>query len=221
MSIDTPEFRDLVSRVWQAYDIDARDERIKPLISYIDSRTAPVSAPLDTQALPPLPEYPPCSDVQHGLLYTERQLRNFALSAIAPYAARIAHLERELKQAKLQELADIGQDIERELAERKPVSIDSNQFRDLLAKYASSTFCGFGEAEAKAALIAYIDGRTAGTAPEGYVLVPLEPTPAMCLAGADVTAKIPKGSLRRFHMGETYKAMIAVAPSPQSKQEEA
>jgi hypothetical protein len=101
-----------------------------------ESNRRPVSAPLDTQALP-MPRNKARDFEGWAEVYTDHEVRHI----IAPYAARIAHLEREL-------------------AERKPVSIDSNQFRDLLAKYASSTFCGFGEAEAKAALIAYIDGRT-------------------------------------------------------------
>jgi hypothetical protein len=185
-------------------------------------RTAPVSAPLDTQALPPLPEFPESlkeaimeyrlaadrvsiESIHKCRLALVRAIHDYAeeyaCSVIAPYAERIAHLERELDQARgayqgcataleianraaskeaiLQHLADQGQDIERDLEGRKPVSIDTAEFSALLDAYTNAAMavalCEPQTVEdasnARAALIAYIDGRTAGTAdacPEQY-----------------------------------------------------
>lgn len=121
------------------------------------ARTAPVSAPLDTQALPPLPEgdeYSATRMLQNGELaprYNGTTLRNFALSAIAPYAERIRHLEREL-------------------AERKPASIGRDRdFWKRMYEWREAWLNGPAERLTRAAddLIAYIDGRTA----------PCNPTP--------------------------------------------
>jgi hypothetical protein len=156
-------------------------------------RAAPVSAPLDNQALPPLPSQheelraqwkcedcdgtgevgelidqgyfqPPerarCSTCDGAgqvpiVAYTDDQMRGYARDHAAPYAARIAHLEREL-------------------AERKPESIDTAEFQSKVGNWSGAAHSSdkytrtIGAKEAWAALIAYIDGRTAGTAPEKF-----------------------------------------------------
>jgi hypothetical protein len=86
---------------------------------------------------------------KHG--YTVEQVQ----SIIAPYAARIRQLEREL-------------------AERKTGSIDTPEFRELLGRVQGwrdgapimSPDSPVGRASRQ--LIAYIDGRTVGGAPEGW-----------------------------------------------------
>jgi hypothetical protein len=178
-------------------------------------RTAPVSAPLDTQALRPIDKLPPFPEKKagyleqgaHGVflayswnpaaetraLFTEDQYRQGQRDAIAPYAERIRHLEREL-------------------AERKPASVDTPEFQklawDWAGKMHSKDAIIFANHEPLAweKLIAYIDGRTAGTAPDGYVLAPKEPTEAMVHAAEDLPPP------RMF--GVVYRTMIAAAPTP-------
>ena len=72
--------------------------------------------------------------------------------------------------------------------------------------------------KAKDALIAYIDGRTAGAAPEGWKLVPIEPTPEMIAANG--TCDVPEGAqMLADDARATWAAMIAAAPSPQHGKE--
>jgi hypothetical protein len=59
-------------------------------------RSAPVSAPLDTQAFPELPE-PKYSADDLVDIFTAEQMFEYASKHVAPYAERIAHLERELQ----------------------------------------------------------------------------------------------------------------------------
>jgi hypothetical protein len=132
-------------------------------------RTAPV-APMG-QELPPLPQALDEVEVHSPIVadlpkYTERkvmrswcdyytaeQMVEYASKHVAPYAERIRQLEREL-------------------AERKTASIDSDpKFSEVLAKFLdeaeASNISGYDMARyqrARAALIAYIDGRTAGAA---------------------------------------------------------
>jgi hypothetical protein len=151
--------------------------------------TAPVSAPLDTQALPP-----PDDDELRTIWRLARRAGNSAWASAecettmdewhkrkiyeaieakirAPYAARIAHLERELE---LAHCAFIGSENARKNAEqaaeaeRKPVSIDTPEFRALEADFVKATIELSGKDHhadnselfaARAALIAYIDGR--------------------------------------------------------------
>jgi hypothetical protein len=63
------------------------------------------------------------------------------------------------------------------------------------------------------ALIAYIDGRTAGAAPEGYVLVPEVPTDDMIVAFAEQWYSKVR-CIDDCEMEDCYAAMIAAAPSP-------
>ena len=71
--------------------------------------------------------------------------------------------------------------------------------------------------KAKDALIACIDGRTAGAAPEGYVLVPATATSEMLESVVpDNTANL---MYWRYTYGAIYAALIAAAPSPQHGKE--
>jgi hypothetical protein len=145
-------------------------------------RTAPVSAPI-VEELPALPRPAYYDRVSarmsgDGIGFTEDQYRQGQRDAIAPYAERIRQLERELKHAKLQEIVDIAQECDMgygKPAERKTASIgDHPKFCELLDEFAyraserRAMGGDFGSAEAdevaESALIAYIDGRTAGTA---------------------------------------------------------
>lgn len=187
-------------------------------------RTTPVSAPLDEE-LPPLPEaFGTMENADeeghtmgwlHG--YTADQMRGYAIDHAAPYAERIHQLEREL-------------------AERKPVSIDTPEFR--VGEFWSSARPGekvlmlargidienFGRHKD---FIRWVDGRTAGTAPDGWKLVPVEPTMDMAKVGAKHTA-IAEGDeteATTFHeaMGRAiyvWQDMIAAAPSSMSKGKE-
>jgi hypothetical protein len=122
-----------------------------------ESNYRPVSAPLDTQALPP-PKAPANEYFSDEPVYSKPEVEQI----IAPYAARIAHLEREMAEAKLQQLADIGQDIE-----RGPVQSigEDAEFEGLAGDvYRAGSFNESIEKPLNA-LIAYIDGRPAGTAP--------------------------------------------------------
>jgi Lar family restriction alleviation protein len=200
-------------------------------------RTAPVSAPLDTQALPPLPK--PDSK---GWIFTSSQLSQYAREAIAPYAERIRHLERELaermagQEAAVQTAAgsaetrmDTGFKGAAGLGQ-KPASIgDDPKFCERVewwagAAHSCDKHTRTVRAKAEwAALIAYIDGRTAGTAPKGCKIVPAEPTQAMCdAARAEAMGWQNSGehwsAMTWFRI---YKRMLAAAPSPLSKQEEA
>jgi hypothetical protein len=169
-----------------------------------------VSAPLDTQALPPKLPMREIDDIVYRLRQ-ERKDTTYAIvnTAIAPYAERIAHLEREL-------------------AERKPVSIDTPEFRELLILLFDAHDDGSDEEyqSARSNFIAYIDGRTAGTAPEGYVLVPEVPNNAMVVA---IESKIDEqlvasgmwaGDMQRQDGADIYEAMLAAAPSPLPPKEE-
>jgi hypothetical protein len=130
----------------------------------------------------------------------------------APYAERIRQLEREL-------------------AERKPASIDTPEFRKLMAEHWKAN----GSVSAKRAfqaVIAYIDGRTAGTAPEIYTCIGKggEYEHVGVAAGAGVT----RGNLVHVYRDKTsgnlfYRtpidfdtrmAPLAAAPSSMSKGKE-
>lgn len=110
-------------------------------------RTAPVSAPLDTQALPP-PEIIEQA-FEHIKWLTDFAYENgcheLGYDPVDTVRQAIAHLEREL-------------------AERKPASIDTPELTALMFKW---LLAGNGKPsdEAYRAIIAYIDGHTAGTAP--------------------------------------------------------
>jgi hypothetical protein len=146
-------------------------------------RTAPVSAPI-VEELPPhagmidfVDEF---GKLSHKRGYTVEQVEQI----VATYAERIRHLERELaERANSSNFSSSCGQCPRdtsygpatcgkcmEVAERKTASIgDDPKFRTLAEKYCSSV--AFTRDERYAALIAYIDGRTAGTAPELYTCI--------------------------------------------------
>jgi hypothetical protein len=91
-------------------------------------------------------------------LYTVEQYRQGQRDAIVPYAERIRQLERDL-------------------AERKTASIDSPEFQSKIGNWSGAAHsCDeytrtVGARQAWTALIAHIDGRTAGVAPELYTCI--------------------------------------------------
>ena len=141
---------------------------------------------------------------------------------IAPYAERLRQLERELKHAKLQEIVDIAQECDMgygKAAERKTASIDSPEFRKLIA-YVQGFDDGepiFGESQKR--LIAYIEGRTDGEAPEGSKLMPIEPTDDMIVAFAEQWYSKVR-CIDDCEMDDCYAAMIAAAPAPMNSGKE-
>jgi hypothetical protein len=128
------------------------------------------------QELPPPDAYEP--NGRKPTAYKEATVRNLV--------ERIRHLERELAaayedgkavQRKEDERVitlrdDRIRELERVLAERKPASIDTPEFRKLMGDWSGAAqSCDLytrteGARKAWAALIAYINGRSAGTAPE-------------------------------------------------------
>jgi Lar family restriction alleviation protein len=198
---------------WLSSKAEAKEEAIEAW----NRRTAHVSAPLDTQALPPLAYM--TKDRRHLIFadsITPAATANMiALNDIAPYAERIAHLERELNLSKKKlglalqwdrAKAERLQDIEHErealawaaFADNGNVIIWSrrrDEVEPVAAKYGKPVV----------PVIAYIDGRTAGTVPDGYVLVPEVPTPSMCRAGFLV-------SEAEHDPAGVYRAMIAATP---------
>jgi hypothetical protein len=91
-------------------------------------------------------------------------------------------------------------------------SIDSPEFRELLQElWMCMGSTKMNKVAAK--IIAYIDGRTAGAAPEGYVLVPEVPTDDMIVAFAEQWYSKVR-CIDDCEMEDCYAAMIAAAPSP-------
>jgi hypothetical protein len=201
-------------------------------------RTAPVSAPLDTQALPPLPnlehidvtyaiagkiaefypqETPRDMETNHRLARAIQRLpllRKMVQWAIAPYAEHIKKLERELEQAKS---AFEGSEAARKDAERVRGVVgsigDYTGFCSLLDRYGQALVecetAGYylqtiaRKDEALAALIAYIDGRTAGTAPAQVESAPVVEAPRS-REWQPVTGpgQVRKGDMLRFKIGD-------------------
>ena len=104
-------------------------------------------------------------------------------------------------------------------AQQQAQSVDTPEFRKLLDELVDAAALNVGAYHyARAALIAYIDGRTAGAAPEGWKLVPIEATEEM-IKQACRDHGYPGGS--RFYYQKYYKSMLSAAPSPQPGKEEA
>ncbi|MFS2027114.1 hypothetical protein [Massilia sp. CT11-137] len=116
-------------------------------------------------------------------------------------------------------------------AQQQTQSIDTPEFQAKVGHWLSAReYYQSEDAEqvqsAWVALIAYIDGRTAGAAPEGWKLVPIEPTMDMAKAGAKHTAIVEgeETEATTFHeaIGRALYAwqdMLAAAPSPQQGKE--
>jgi hypothetical protein len=152
-------------------------------------RSAPVSAPIGE-------ELPKWIDDHKGADPFMDDVIAYIESMHSQYAERIRQLEREL-------------------AERKPASIgDDSEFLRLLGDWMAGLdyFQSDEHKEVKiawATLIAYIDGRTAGTAPEGWARVPQKPTREMLQA-----ARLSWACNPGFDVEAIYAAMIVAAPSP-------
>jgi hypothetical protein len=119
------------------------------------------------------------------------------------YAERIRQLERELATFKGKHATQLA-----------TKSIESFEFGALLGKVIIASEEMDDDSaykEARAALIAYIDARTAGAAPEGWKLVPVEATEEM-IKQACHDHGYPGGS--RFYYQKYYKSMLSAAPTP-------
>lgn len=163
-------------------------------------RTAP-PADVGADGLPLLPKPLRFAQWTGGevFAYTAEQYRQGQREAIAA--------DRR-KQAALQALYDAGQDIEAS-GERQSID-DDPKFQQLAEHWRGEPYGTRSFENAWAELIAYIDGRPAGTAVhEGWKLVPNNPTPTMCRAGFLV-------SEAEHDPAGVYRAMVAAAPSHQS-----
>jgi hypothetical protein len=154
--------------------------------------------------------------------------RELAALAIAPYAERIRHLERELADLRGESKPIIGQGsledltmalaewsapqfeaMQRGLAERKSASIKYDPvFPSLVVNYSVAVATGDSGEDAYGKLIAYIDGRTAGTAPVG-VIVANDPVHGWHMKALKPWDEIGDGTL------------LFAAPTPNSGREEA
>jgi hypothetical protein len=153
----------------------------------------------------------------------DADLHPFVRGLIAPYVERIGQLEREyaeLREASLMisaevsrlQIAAIAADRAARAQQQAQTSISREAFERWWAQYGDPN--SYVD-EAWAALIAYIDGRTAGTAPDGWKLVPVEPSAEMLKAGAESEDK-DFGLI----IHNVYCAMIDAAPSSMSKVKE-
>jgi hypothetical protein len=139
------------------------------------------------------------------------------------YAERIRQLERELADLRLQYIADFGQEQERgELAERKTASIDSPEFSEEITLFLDVHEDGSDDEyrRARARLIAYIDGRTAGGVPEGYALAPLKPTETMLKAAVLAFQSGYRADDSLADWRAAYESAIAAAPTPMNSGKE-
>jgi hypothetical protein len=175
-------------------------------------RTAPVSSPIGEDIadinLPALPDDYYMLAPQHLKVYDEDHMRDYARQHAAPYAARIRQLERELAERK--------QSIDTEealawaaFAENGNVIIWSrrrDEVEPVAAKYGRPV----------TPIIAYIDGRTAGTV-DGWRLVPMVATKDMLHAGMRHFHDKPEPASKAW---EAYRDMIAAAPTPMNSGKE-
>jgi hypothetical protein len=160
MNMDAERAEDLAAfKKWKGYELPALNNHgqfhqewlHREFVAFCAGRrrTAP-SAPMGEEL--------PAPDVYYDGLpyYTKATVERI----VAPYAERIRQLEREL-------------------AERKTASIgDDPEFHGRLDRW-HFLVSRPAKQKALASLIAYIDGRTAGAAPAGWKLVPIEPTDEM------------------------------------------
>lgn len=175
-------------------DIPGGAAAIKAWNEQAARRTAPVSAPMgeNGEAIPLPPASPTYMTADQGFEWAWSTLKKdlnaerwtagdevqswaffkygwdyraqFERHVESRYAERIRHLERELEQARA---AFIGSENARKDAERAREtvqSIDTPEFREMLYSLDASQLGG-GYTQHLEALIAYIDGRTAETAP--------------------------------------------------------
>jgi Lar family restriction alleviation protein len=114
-------------------------------------------------------------------------------------------------------VAPVSSPIGEDIADINLPGIDTDEFESLLYEFAAEAACDshFGDdgsvARVKQAIIAYIDGRTAGVVPDGWKLVPVDPTQDM-IDAAEAIGEV-------FRTGEEWDAMIAAAPTPRKSEE--
>jgi hypothetical protein len=211
-----------------------------------ERRAAPAAAQLDAD-LPPLPEpfdHVDMADDSVAAVFSADQYCQGQREAVAQYAERIRLLEHEAAEIRVAHdqawaicnaVAEaLGDDLDREAgsaesvrrlrhAQRPAQSIDTPEFREVLSNALIPTGASMST-EGLGMVIAYIDGRTASTAaPDGWQLVPVEPTMAMIAAlgyEGDEMLAIGHGLISQG-IANQYKAALAAAPSPLSGTEEA
>jgi hypothetical protein len=135
---------------------------------------------------------------KHG--YTVEQVQ----SIVAPYAERIRQLERELA------------------AKQPAQSIDSPEFQALVEAWRNEPYGTRRFLTAWDSLIAYIDGRTAGTAPDARVedLAMLVRLLVRALSGANPSNRLIQRALDYLkRKGLEGSPLRAAAPSPQQGKE--
>lgn len=81
----------------------------------------------------------------------------------------------------------------------------------LAQAYADAVLLGEGNDEARAALLAHIQR---GAVPEGWQLVPKEPTPEMLAGGWGYWLNVMAPGKQRDTAAKEYTAMLAAAPAP-------
>lgn len=191
---------------------------------------APIAAQLDADNLPPLPApdgyvamtpegsifVPPSEYRAHNCytVYTAEQVRQAQRDAVAAVAHKLWCAEVNFDGAN-EHIAELQRDLaEARRAQQPAQSIDTPEFRRLVNEYHEACEMVRGHAIPQwRALIAYIDGRTAGTAGEGYKLVPIKLTEEMHVAAVRA---IVKSTGNDDFPPAVWSAMLAVAPSPQS-----
>jgi hypothetical protein len=182
-----------------------------PIAMWNRRTAAPVA---EDVALPPLPH--------EGGLFYRSEVRQAQRDAVEAY---------KRKQAALQELVDQAQELD--MGYGKPMqSIDTPEFRTLIGDWAENAWGNCADEEkadsCRAKLIAYIDGRIkaspdaapAGTVPEGWRLVPVEPTDDMIVAFAEQWYSKVR-CIDDCEMEDCYAALLAATPLPLPPKEEA
>lgn len=243
----------VAARVPECGDFGAIAQNLDWVVAELESRAAPIAAQLDAEGLPPLPIENFCawmngdradSAFTHAVgdpaiwdkdgywsrkgysrapLYTAEQVRQAQRDAVEPHMKRCDEMRDALYQCK-QELAETRR------AQQPAQSVDTPKLLELAEFWAGKYHSSFamvrqGHREAWAALITYIDGRTAGTegeaVPEGLVhvgtLSVYEDKEASFGHAYDIsTNMVGHKALRLLDGAELY----AAAPSTQSPTEE-
>lgn len=138
-------------------------------------RATPAAAQLDANALPPLTraqiwEIAKTTIPNIVISAIEHFARAIETKVRVPYAERIRHLERELAELRVrkdvQEVVDGVEALKQRVRgyQNQAQSIDTGEFRELLQEYWRCMGARSAN-EVTAKIIAYIDGRTAGTSP--------------------------------------------------------
>jgi hypothetical protein len=204
------------------------------------SRTAPVSAPMGPE-LPPLPEDRFSLWLQHGKVvncfthgvgdpavwdhdkhWEKKGYSRAPLYTVEQFREGQQHAYQRGRMTAVRDYQDVVdksaeriRQLERDLAERKTASIDTPEFWRIVWEWRNAYDEGPAERNKRAheALIDHIDGRTAGTSPKGWKLMPVEPTDDMIVAFAEQWYSKAR-CIDDCEMEDCYAAMIAAAPTP-------